>query len=97
MAQRLTKRQLQDRADNTFILTLDGDVDFEPRSVVLLLDRMRRDNIVGAVCGRIHPVGAGKYILPIHTQTPTHVMLLRIKDAGMQRKMANGQIVLYPG
>ena len=57
----LTSRDLQDKADYTFLLALDGDVDFEPKAVILLLDRMRRDNIVGAVCGRIHPMGAGKY------------------------------------
>ena len=44
---------------NTFILAIDGDVDFEPKAVRLLLDLMLRDKTVGAACGRIHPVGAG--------------------------------------
>ena len=47
-------------SENTFILTLDGDVDFRPDSVRLLLDRMRKNKKVGAVCGRIHPIGSGQ-------------------------------------
>lgn len=48
------------QAENTFILTLDGDVDFKPESVKLLVDRMKKNRKVGAVCGRIHPIGSGK-------------------------------------
>lgn len=44
---------------NTFILTLDGDVDFQPSAVQMLLDRMKKDSRVGAACGRIHPIGSG--------------------------------------
>lgn len=44
---------------NTFILALDGDVDFKPEAVTLLLDRMKKNPLVGAACGRIHPIGAG--------------------------------------
>jgi len=29
-------------AQNTFILALDGDVDFKPEAVLLLVDRMRK-------------------------------------------------------
>ncbi|PVD20013.1 hypothetical protein C0Q70_20507 [Pomacea canaliculata] len=47
-------------SENTFIMTLDGDVDFQPDSVKLLLDRMKKNKKVGAVCGRIHPIGSGK-------------------------------------
>ncbi|KAL4234691.1 hypothetical protein ACF0H5_006332 [Mactra antiquata] len=47
---------------NTFILTLDGDVDFKPSSVIRLLDRMKKNNQVGAVCGRIHPIGSGPVV-----------------------------------
>ncbi|KAK3873993.1 hypothetical protein Pcinc_021038 [Petrolisthes cinctipes] len=46
-------------AENTFILALDGDIDFNPNAVALLLDLMRKNNNLGAACGRIHPVGAG--------------------------------------
>ncbi|KAL5004693.1 hypothetical protein ScPMuIL_018149 [Solemya velum] len=49
-------------ADNTYILTLDGDVDFKPDSVKLLIDRMKKNRKVGAVCGRIHPVGSGPMV-----------------------------------
>ncbi|KAL4235306.1 hypothetical protein ACF0H5_006941 [Mactra antiquata] len=47
---------------NTFILTLDGDVDFKPSSVIRLLDRMKKNDQVGAVCGRIHPIGSGPVV-----------------------------------
>jgi chitin synthase len=47
------------RADNTFLLALDGDVDFEPTALALLVDLMKRNKKVGAACGRIHPTGSG--------------------------------------
>ena len=47
------------QAENTFILALDGDVDFKPHAVQLLVDRMKKSKKVGAACGRIHPVGSG--------------------------------------
>lgn len=50
---------------NTFILALDGDVDFKPEAVTLLLDRMKKNPLVGAACGRIHPIGAGKVLLVV--------------------------------
>ncbi|KAL4227394.1 hypothetical protein ACF0H5_012837 [Mactra antiquata] len=51
-----------EQAENTFILTLDGDVDFKPESVKLLVDRMKKNRKVGAVCGRIHPIGSGPMV-----------------------------------
>ena len=53
-------RRKQIIADNTFLLTLDGDVDFQPSAVQLLVDRMKKNDKVGAACGRIHPVGTGE-------------------------------------
>ncbi|CAG2205553.1 CHS1 [Mytilus edulis] len=47
------------RAENTFILALDGDVDFTPKAVRLLIDRMVKNEELGAACGRIHPIGKG--------------------------------------
>ncbi|VDN06264.1 unnamed protein product [Thelazia callipaeda] len=49
-------------SENTFILTLDGDVDFSPQCVHLLVDLMRKDRRLGAACGRIHPRGSGLMI-----------------------------------
>lgn len=49
----------KDKAKNVFILALDGDVDFRPSAVTLLVDRMKRNSEVGAACGRIHPIGSG--------------------------------------
>ena len=54
---------------NTFILTLDGDVDFQPEAVLLLLDRMKKNENVGAACGRIHPLGSGWSIRYYFTST----------------------------
>lgn len=50
------------KASNTFLLALDGDVDFSPGAVRLLLDRMRKSEKVGAACGRIHPIGTGPVV-----------------------------------
>lgn len=48
--------------DNTYILALDGDTDFQPKAVVLLVDRLRMYENVGAACGRIHPTGMGPMV-----------------------------------
>ena len=55
-------RRKQTRSDNTFLLALDGDVDFQPSALQLLVDLMKKDEKVGAACGRIHPIGSGKVI-----------------------------------
>ncbi|XP_041976405.1 chitin synthase chs-2-like [Aricia agestis] len=46
-------------AENTYLLALDGDIDFRPSAVTLLIDLMKKDKNLGAACGRIHPVGTG--------------------------------------
>ncbi|XP_052234766.1 chitin synthase chs-1-like isoform X1 [Dreissena polymorpha] len=56
------RKALQKRAENTFLLALDGDVDFHPKAVQLLVDRMRKNPDVGAACGRIHPIGNGAMV-----------------------------------
>ncbi|XP_052095529.1 chitin synthase chs-2-like isoform X2 [Mytilus californianus] len=53
---------LQDAAENTFLLALDGDVKFEPEAVLSLMRRMNKSKIVGAACGRIHPIGTGPMV-----------------------------------
>ncbi|CAC5394645.1 CHS1 [Mytilus coruscus] len=50
------------RAHNSFILALDGDVDFKPEAVQKLIDKMTKNEKVGAVCGRIHPIGSGPVV-----------------------------------
>ncbi|XP_062589948.1 chitin synthase chs-2-like [Saccostrea cucullata] len=59
---RKTRRQKRTIAENTFLLALDGDVDFQPKAVQLLVDRMRKNPDVGAACGRIHPIGTGPMV-----------------------------------
>ncbi|EEB10859.1 chitin synthase, putative [Pediculus humanus corporis] len=49
-------------ADNTYLLTLDGDIDFQPQAVQLLVDLMKKNRNLGAACGRIHPVGSGPMV-----------------------------------
>nr|AHY28560.1 chitin synthase II [Anthonomus grandis] len=47
------------RSFNTYILALDGDIDFQPEAVALLVQYMQKKSNLGAACGRIHPVGSG--------------------------------------
>ncbi|KAK3522969.1 hypothetical protein QTP86_010300 [Hemibagrus guttatus] len=54
------EEQLQKSKENTYILALDGDTDFQPSAVMLLVDRLRLYPEVGAACGRIHPTGTGE-------------------------------------
>lgn len=49
-------------AENTFILALDGDIDFQPNAVELLVDLMKKNRNLGAACGRIHPIGSGPMV-----------------------------------
>lgn len=49
-------------AQNTYLLALDGDIDFQPKAVQLLVSRMKVDPDLGAACGRIHPVGSGPMV-----------------------------------
>ena len=47
------------KSDDTFLLALDGDVDFDHLAVTRLLDVMQKNKNIGAACGRIHPTGSG--------------------------------------
>ena len=38
---------------------LDGDVDFDPPALDLVLNRLIRNEKVAACCGQIHPKGDG--------------------------------------
>jgi chitin synthase len=40
----------------------DGDIDFQPPAVSLLVDLMKKNRNLGAACGRIHPVGSGPMV-----------------------------------
>ncbi|RNA28824.1 chitin synthase, partial [Brachionus plicatilis] len=53
---------LRQKLENTFILTLDGDVEFRPNSVKLMIDKMRESKKIGSVCGRVHPIGSGPIV-----------------------------------
>ncbi|KAH9426858.1 chitin synthase I [Dermatophagoides pteronyssinus] len=59
----LIYQQEPDRRDilmkNTYLLALDGDINFQPDAVLLLVDLMRKNSKLGAACGRVHPVGVG--------------------------------------
>ncbi|MEQ2201150.1 hypothetical protein XENOCAPTIV_008306, partial [Xenoophorus captivus] len=52
-------KKIQREKHNTYILALDGDTDFHPAAVMLLIDRLKMYPRVGAACGRIHPTGSG--------------------------------------
>lgn len=58
---KMVKESMLKFTANTFILALDGDVEFKPEAVTRLLDLMKKDPLVGAACGRIHPIGTGKF------------------------------------
>ncbi|TDH03746.1 hypothetical protein EPR50_G00145040 [Perca flavescens] len=51
--------EIKKEKHNTYILALDGDTDFQPAAVMLLIDRLKMYPSVGAACGRIHPTGSG--------------------------------------
>ncbi|CAK6984156.1 chitin synthase chs-2-like, partial [Scomber scombrus] len=53
------QKEIEKEKHNTYILALDGDTDFQPTAVMLLIDRLKMYPHVGAACGRIHPTGSG--------------------------------------
>ncbi|KAH9405136.1 Chitin synthase 2, partial [Tyrophagus putrescentiae] len=53
------EQKRQKMTDKTFILALDGDINFRPEAVLLLVDLMKKNKTLGAACGRVHPVGTG--------------------------------------
>ncbi|XP_060772855.1 chitin synthase chs-2-like isoform X1 [Neoarius graeffei] len=56
------EEQLKKAKANTYLLALDGDTDFQPSAVMLLVDRLKLYPEVGAACGRIHPTGTGPMV-----------------------------------
>ncbi|GJQ87499.1 hypothetical protein Trydic_g10257 [Trypoxylus dichotomus] len=48
--------------ENTFILALDGDIDFQPKALHILVELMKKNKNLGAACGRIHPLGSGPLV-----------------------------------
>ncbi|XP_014204049.1 uncharacterized protein LOC106636227 [Copidosoma floridanum] len=62
MEQQISVDRKEVIAENTFLLTLDGDIDFQPSAVMLLVDLMKKNKNLGAACGRIHPVGSGPMV-----------------------------------
>ena len=50
------------KKENTYILALDGDVDFFPNDFELVLARMVASPDVGACCNQIHPSGSGPMV-----------------------------------
>ncbi|KAK4876419.1 hypothetical protein RN001_012841 [Aquatica leii] len=49
-------------SENTYLLALDGDMDFQPDALHLLVDLMKKNKGLGAACGRIHPLGSGPLV-----------------------------------
>jgi chitin synthase len=49
-------------AHDAYILTTDADIRFTSESVAALLDFLVRDDSVGAVCARTHPLGSGPLV-----------------------------------
>ncbi|XP_057376080.1 chitin synthase chs-2-like [Daphnia carinata] len=43
---------------NVFLLSLDGDMDFQPKAVHTLVDLMNSQKDIGIVCNRSHPTGS---------------------------------------
>ncbi|KAF5283180.1 hypothetical protein FQR65_LT02692 [Abscondita terminalis] len=49
-------------SENTYILALDGDIDFQPKALDMLIQLMEKNKQLGAACGRIHPLGFGPLV-----------------------------------
>lgn len=54
--------KLRSQLESTFILTLDGDVEFQPDAVRLMIDKIKENKKLGSVCGRVQPIGKGPMV-----------------------------------
>ena len=66
--------------ENTFILTLDGDVEFRPHAVKLMLEKMGSDLKIGSVCGRVHPIGSGPMVWYQHFEYAVGHWLQKVSE-----------------
>jgi len=55
-------RNIKLKKENSYLLALDGDVDFEPIDFELVLARMQKNPDVAACCNQIHPSGSGPLV-----------------------------------
>ena len=55
------------RAQNTYLLALDGDIDFQPEAITRLVDKMKNNQNLGAACGRIIPTGSTSFMVILTT------------------------------
>ncbi|XP_014666185.1 PREDICTED: uncharacterized protein LOC106808121 isoform X2 [Priapulus caudatus] len=55
-------QEQHDVTGRTFVLAVDGDSNFEPASVLKLVDLLKMNDNIGAACGRIHPIGWGPMV-----------------------------------
>lgn len=76
------------RGENTYILALDGDIDFKTNAVLLLVDLMKKNSNLGAACGRIHPIGTGLMVFI------TLSLSLILKSAQKKHQLTD---TLFPG
>jgi chitin synthase len=53
---------LRRKLENAFILTLDGDVEFSPNAIEIMLEKIVLNKKIGAICGRVHPIGKGPIV-----------------------------------
>jgi len=58
----LLTRECREKVKNTFILMLDGDIDWKPSAIQLLLNDLLKNEETGAVCARIIPSGGGPFV-----------------------------------
>ena len=67
----ILKHRMQDKSElgrllynpnYSYILTTDADIEFTAEAVKALLDFLARDDSVGAVCARTHPLGSGPLV-----------------------------------
>lgn len=74
LAEHIPLRRKKIRAENTFLLALDGDVDFQPDALQVLVDRMKKSINLGAACGRIHPIGNGTSLVAMLPLSQSYIL-----------------------
>ncbi|KAI9554330.1 hypothetical protein GHT06_019602 [Daphnia sinensis] len=88
---------------NVFLLSLDGDMDFQPKAVHTLVDVMVSQKDVGIVCNRSHPTGSAgamvwyqmlEYAIGFWLLKPTEDILGSVLGAAGCFSLIRGSVLL---
>lgn len=86
-------------------MTLDGDVEFQPDAVRLMIDKIKENKKLGSVCGRVQPIGKGpmvwyqqfEYAVGHWLQKAAEHMFVSAIKIQISYQITHYRVILYSG